>query len=123
MRFNNNEGQIMGMSKFHKLLGCGVLAVAAISTTACSPMHNVKGGSVPAYAVPFSISFDREGNPVVFDEKGEAIKPAQVDLPIKASEIRSINSITAIAVKGSCFYVLNAGGRTYNIPLPPEYCK
>lgn len=113
----------MKMAKFHNLLGYGVLAVAAISTIACSPMQHVKGSSTPAYAVPFSISFDREGNPVVFDEKGETIQPAQVDYPVTATEIRSVNSITAMVVKGSCFYLLQAAGRSYQIPLPPEYCK
>ena len=102
-----------------------LLALAAILISACAHRgDDVKGPKTPSYTVPFSISFDRQGDPVVFDQEGNKIPPAQKDLfPVKeVTEIKSMKTVTAIVVKGSCFWLLEAAGKSYQIPLPDSYC-
>ncbi len=101
-----------------------LLVFVAISISACAHRgDNVSGPNIPDYVVPFSIGFDREGNPVIFDEKGNDIDPKFVDFPIESKEIQSVSTISAIAVKGSCFYLLQFGGNTRQIELPDWYCN
>jgi hypothetical protein len=73
--------------------------------------------------LPYSIRFDARGNPVVVDEKGEAVVLTEVKPPIKATELVSVQSISVVTYKGSCKQVYNIGGRLYEISLPDAFCK
>ena len=84
---------------------------------------NVKEVDNSPNAIPFSITFDRKGALMVLDGKGEVIRPSKIDFPVKAEEIVTMSSINAIMVKGSCFWIVQAGGKTYHIPLPDSYCR
>ena len=113
------------MSKvlFYKIKCILVVLLSITLITACSHVkENIKRVDVSPSDVPFSITFDRKGDIMILDEKGERIRPSNVDFPVKAEEIVSMNSINAIMVKGSCFWIVQAAGKTYHIPLPDSYC-
>ncbi len=72
--------------------------------------------------VPFSITFDMQGNPIVLGANGKRILPSRVTFPIKdVKAIANVNTITAIEVYGSHYYVLEIGGDDYVIDLPPPH--
>jgi len=110
-------------SEMYRKLRTGVLlAFVVIVSSACAHIgDNVKGPSIPPNVVPFSVGFGPDG-PIVFDQKGEKIQLTEVEFPVKAKEIQSMNTISAIQVKGSCFYILKFGGLTYKVPLPDSSC-
>ncbi len=71
---------------------------------------------------PFSITFDMQGNPIVLGANGKIIPPSRVTFPIKdVKAIANVNTITAIEVYGSHYYVLKIGGDNYVIDLPPPH--
>ncbi len=72
--------------------------------------------------VPFSITFDMKGNPIVVDREGQLISPKDVEFPvINVRAIATLNTITAMEVHGSHYYILKIGGNTYHIPLPAPH--
>lgn len=68
--------------------------------------------------LPFSIAFDRKGNPVVLDEEGTRIPPKEIDFPIKTQAIRSLETFTMVQYAGSSYYLLKIGGQYYLIEIP-----
>lgn len=72
--------------------------------------------------LPFSIRFDLKGNPVIVDEKGNAVPAEPVELPVKATSIAGVQSISVITYTGSCKQVFSIGGKLYAITLPDSYC-
>ena len=79
-------------------------------------------GKTPLETVPFSITFDLQGNPLVLTPEGERIKPERVDFPIReVKAIGNIKTISAVEVHGSHYYVLNIGDDFYVIDLPPPH--
>lgn len=123
---NNALKNTVSSGTYCKLRNGVVLAFVTMISSACAHMEDssgVKGPNIPGYVVPFSFSFDREGNPVVFDQKGKKIQPSKVEFPVKAEEIKSIYTASAVQVKGSCFSLLEFGGLTYQIPLPDTACE
>lgn len=115
---------VVSSGMYRKIRSGVLLAFVAIVSTGCAHMgeERVKGAPTPSYTVPFSISFDRQGKPVILDQKGEQIRPEAVHFPVKAQEVVSMETFSAIKVKGSCFYLLEFGGNIYQIPLPPATC-
>ena len=113
----------MSIATSYRVLKYTLFIMAIVSLSACSHMKdNIKGVPTPDNTVPFSIGFDLEGKPVIFDQKGKRIRPQAVDFPVKATEVQSMETITAIAIKGSCFWLVYAAGKYYQIPLPDSYC-
>lgn len=79
-------------------------------------------GQPPEATVPFAITFDLKGNPVVIDREGRAIPPQEVEFPIRqVNAIGSVTTISAIEVHGSHYYILKIGGNIYHIPLPAPH--
>ena len=79
-------------------------------------------GKAPLETVPFSITFDLQGNPIVLTPDGERIKPERVDFPIReVKAIGSIKTISAVQVFGSHYYVLNIADDFYVIDLPAPH--
>ncbi len=100
-----------------------LLAVIVILTSACTQM----GGKVEntgASTSAFSVGVGSKDNEfVVLNQRGEEIQLIEVDFPIKGEEIQSMNTFTAMRVKGSCFYLLQFAGKTFKITLPPSACQ
>lgn len=73
--------------------------------------------------LPFSIKFDLDGNPVIVDEKGNRVEAEQTKLPVEATSIAGVQSISVVTYTGSCKQVISIGGKLYTITLPDSYCK
>jgi len=79
-------------------------------------------GQPPQETVPFSITFDLKGNPIVVDRGGKLISPKRVEFPItEVRAIASLKTISAMEVHGSHYYILKISGDTYHIPLPAPH--
>lgn len=99
-----------------------ILAISLLSGCAGKERLYQAPGKPPQETVPFSITFDLKGNPVVVDRDGKLISPKRVEFPI--TEVRAISNlktITAMEVHGSHYYILKIGGDTYHIPLPAPH--
>lgn len=73
--------------------------------------------------LPYSIRFDKKGAPVVVDQNGNSIPVVEVQPPLKATALESIQSMSSVIYKGSCKQVFYIGGKLYEVNLPPEYCQ
>ena len=67
---------------------------------------------------PFSIVFDKEHKPLVLDSKGKRLDKIEVDFPLKAEAVLSMEAISAIQIHGSHYYIIQVGGDYYKVPLP-----
>lgn len=67
--------------------------------------------------LPFSIVFDKAGNPILLDEKGNRIPPVEQEFPISATAIENVESLTIVQYRGSHVQLIKIGGRFYSIPL------
>ena len=123
-----------------KFKGVGKVIVAApllLSLAACELMPPMKdrptsppatnqdqgnGNEKPGRFLPYSIRFDKEGKPVIVDQKGNAIAVKEVKPPLRATALESIQSMGSVIYKGSCKQVFNIGGKLYEVDLPPQYC-
>lgn len=101
------------------------LATIVILTSACVQTgENVKNPGSSISTSAFSVGVGSKDNEfVVLNQRGEEIKLIEVDFPIKGEEIQSMNTFTAMRVKGSCFYLLQFAGKTFKITLPPSACQ
>lgn len=77
----------------------------------------------PERYLPYSIRFDAKGNPVIVDEKGDAVELMEVKPPFKSTELVGVQAISVVTYKGSCKQVYNIGGKLYEITLPDSFCK
>ncbi len=101
-----------------------LLALIVTPLMACAQMEKMTGMTEPSSenVLPFRVAFDRNGNVLILDEKGNMIRPTtDVKFPLDVKQIRSVQTITAIEVVGSHYYLLKAGGNTYVIPLPAPH--
>ncbi|MCG8533986.1 MAG: hypothetical protein MI808_02725 [Pseudomonadales bacterium] len=96
----------------------GVFAgLLAVSVSACSqekPTTPKKGDDL----LPFNVSFDRNGAPVLVDENGEKIKPVEVEFPIKATAVERIDTVTIVQIRGSHFKMVKIGSTYYKLVMP-----
>lgn len=67
---------------------------------------------------PFSITFDREGQPVVLDSAGKRLGLETLPYKLEPGTLKRINTISALEVHGSHYYVLIINGRAVRIDLP-----
>lgn len=100
--------------------GCGDAPEEAGSSGTDQVAQPEKGR---AEFLPYSIRFDIKGNPVIVDDKGNRIEAEQTTLPIKATSIAGVESISIVTYTGSCKQVISVGGKLYTITLPDSYCK
>ena len=68
--------------------------------------------------LPFSITFDLEGNVVVLDSTGNKICPKKARFPIETRAIANIQQITAIEIHGSHFLRIQCGDAVWTVDLP-----
>lgn len=64
---------------------------------------------------PFAIVLD-DGRLRVLDTSGRAIPAEEADLPVDAEQIQSVESLTIIRVKGSCYHLICYRGKCYKLP-------
>ena len=123
-----------------KLRQLGRLTMALpllVSLGACEMMRPMKPGpdapppvdqsdsvdhGKPGRFLPYSIRFDKDGKPLIVDEKGKVIPGAVVKTPLRATAVESIQSMGSVIYKGSCKQVFSIGGRLIEVDLPPQYC-
>jgi len=87
--------------------------------------------TTPRY-LPFVIRFDVKGNAVLFDEKGNKIRPTTSKLPVDVSQFQNIQSIGSVQVRGcedtspkkraalthTCYTYITCNGKLYKVPYP-----
>ncbi|MBL0732211.1 MAG: hypothetical protein JJW03_05090 [Desulfosarcina sp.] len=68
-----------------------------------------------------SIIFNNEGNLVLFDNKGESLKPIDLPLNLKGGELKFMTNISMCGVKGSPLrFVIHMGNSTYAFCVDDE---
>lgn len=80
-------------------------------------------GATSMSYLPYSIRFKLDGTPVIVDEKGEVVEVAEAKLPLKATSLVGVQTVTVVTYTGSCKQAFNIGGKVYEITLPDGYCK
>ncbi len=104
------NAQKVAYTAFSMLLGVSLSACAEeIRTEPTTPARDL---------MPFSIGFDLKGEPVLLDEKGNRIPPSDVQFPIKATAIESVDSITMVQYRGSHVKLIKTSVGWYAVPLP-----
>ena len=68
--------------------------------------------------LPFSITFDLEGNVIVLDDAGNKICPKKAKFPIETTAMVNIQQITAIEIRGSHYMYLQCGDAVWKVNLP-----
>ncbi len=99
------------------------LALVAVSLSACAEMPRQKATTMDTSTAPVSIGFDAEGKLQILDEKGNRVSATTPKFPVAVEAVESIETITVLKLKGSCYYLMYAAGLYYQIPLPPQFCK
>ena len=115
-----------------KGVACALIAIAPLAGGCSEASEETKGKSPeeqtrpspdkPRY-LPYSIRFDLNGNPVVVDERGKVAELEEVKLPVKATELVDVQTISVVTYAGSCVQLYNIGGKLYAISLPDYACK
>lgn len=110
-------------AKFGKHL-CAISIAGALSACAIADVkQQTPEKERPQKYLPFVLGFTAEGLPVVMDKSGNPIEPERASLPVKATEIEALQTISYIKYKGSCKILMYMGGKYYQFVLPDEYCK
>lgn len=100
------------------------LVLAVVSLSACAEMPRKHGTMTDSTtAAPVSIGFDAEGNLQILDEKGNRVEPMTPKFPIAVDAIESVETMTILKLKGSCYYLMQLAGMYYQVPLPPQFCS
>lgn len=89
-----------------------------VSLSACAEESRTEPPQPSRDLMPFSIGFDLKGDPVLLDEKGNRIPPTDVQFPIKATAIESVESITLVQYRGSHVKLIKTSGGWFTVPLP-----
>lgn len=105
-------------TKAHKIAYTLCASLLTVSLSACAEETKIEPTTPARDLMPFSIGFDLKGDPVLLDEKGNRIPPSDVQFPIKATAIESVDTITMVQYRGSHVKLLKTSGGWYAIPLP-----
>lgn len=93
-------------------------ALLSVSLSACAEETKTEPTTPARDLMPFSIGFDLKGEPVLLDENGNRIPPTDIQFPIKATAIESVDSITMVQYRGSHFKLIKTSAGWYKVPLP-----
>lgn len=105
-------------TKAHKIAYAFCASLMTVSLSACAEETRTEPTTPTRDLMPFSIGFDLKGEPVLLDEKGKRIPPSDIQFPIKATAIESIDSITVVQYRGSHVKLVKTSAGVYAIPLP-----
>lgn len=74
--------------------------------------------------LPFRIAFERDGTPVIVDEKGNREVWNKAEFPIQTKALYDLRTFTIAFVQGSCTVLYtNSDGSKTEKKYPSAYCK
>lgn len=90
-------------------------AAAAPAAASLRPGDDGKVRPVKPGDSPFAIVLD-DGKLRVLDTRGRAMPAEEADLPLDVEQVQSVESLTIIRIKGSCYHLICYRGKCYKLP-------
>lgn len=101
--------------QYRKFLSCLLVSsLGFIPLAACSK----EKPSAQKDQFSYTLTIDTKGVPAVKDARGNLIQAKKVDLPLKATKIVRVRTVSVMDVEGSHYILIDIGGTLYQINLP-----